>query len=434
MNRIILIGNGFDLAHGLKTSYFDFVEHLWKESLKNIKIVQRKDNGVIYHQSAILENHFFKFTFTHNSKTNTYTKKEWSSILEKLSPLIQNKDNTDYDILEKHKIRHNKFYHNKLFQTACDNNKKNNWSDFEYHYYEKLKKISLKSNLYETSIENPLSDISHLNTYLEVIRLCFEQYLHDYVSPNINESIVNNDILDFMFEKYQSNEFSIKGKKALTNSLLLCNKIKNSNIKNPINKEEMILENTIESINIINDSYSKAPSQIFLINFNYTELDKYYFINRPEHFKKADNQIYRIPIHGTLKSSNNPIIFGYGDEHCPKYKELEQNSESEYFKNFKSFKYLETDYYNQFINALESDNFQVHIYGHSCSLSDRSLLHLIFNHKNCCSIKIFYRSKGDNLDNYLDIAQGISKCFEDKNKFRELVVNKTLCKPFITTK
>jgi len=25
MNRIILVGNGFDLAHGLKTSYKDFI-------------------------------------------------------------------------------------------------------------------------------------------------------------------------------------------------------------------------------------------------------------------------------------------------------------------------------------------------------------------------------------------------------------------------
>lgn len=27
MNRIILIGNGFDLAHGLATSYTDFINY-----------------------------------------------------------------------------------------------------------------------------------------------------------------------------------------------------------------------------------------------------------------------------------------------------------------------------------------------------------------------------------------------------------------------
>lgn len=31
MNRIILIGNGFDLAHGLKTSYADFIDWYWEE-------------------------------------------------------------------------------------------------------------------------------------------------------------------------------------------------------------------------------------------------------------------------------------------------------------------------------------------------------------------------------------------------------------------
>ena len=29
MNRLVLIGNGFDLAHGLKTSYADFINWYW---------------------------------------------------------------------------------------------------------------------------------------------------------------------------------------------------------------------------------------------------------------------------------------------------------------------------------------------------------------------------------------------------------------------
>ena len=31
MNRIILIGNGFDLAHGLPTSYGNFIEWYWRK-------------------------------------------------------------------------------------------------------------------------------------------------------------------------------------------------------------------------------------------------------------------------------------------------------------------------------------------------------------------------------------------------------------------
>ena len=37
MNRIILIGNGFDLAHGLKTSYANFIDWYWNEWGKRLK-------------------------------------------------------------------------------------------------------------------------------------------------------------------------------------------------------------------------------------------------------------------------------------------------------------------------------------------------------------------------------------------------------------
>jgi len=36
MNRIILIGNGFDLAHGLKTSYKDFINNFWGKQVNKI--------------------------------------------------------------------------------------------------------------------------------------------------------------------------------------------------------------------------------------------------------------------------------------------------------------------------------------------------------------------------------------------------------------
>ena len=36
MNRIILIGNGFDLAHDLKTSFNDFLDDYWIKTIKSI--------------------------------------------------------------------------------------------------------------------------------------------------------------------------------------------------------------------------------------------------------------------------------------------------------------------------------------------------------------------------------------------------------------
>ena len=33
MNRLVIIGNGFDMAHGLKTSYMDFINWYWEQRL-----------------------------------------------------------------------------------------------------------------------------------------------------------------------------------------------------------------------------------------------------------------------------------------------------------------------------------------------------------------------------------------------------------------
>ena len=37
MNRIILIGNGFDLAHGLPTRYEDFLNWYWDKWLHDLR-------------------------------------------------------------------------------------------------------------------------------------------------------------------------------------------------------------------------------------------------------------------------------------------------------------------------------------------------------------------------------------------------------------
>ena len=36
MNRLVIIGNGFDLAHGLKTSYMDFINWYWEQRLDSL--------------------------------------------------------------------------------------------------------------------------------------------------------------------------------------------------------------------------------------------------------------------------------------------------------------------------------------------------------------------------------------------------------------
>ena len=97
-------------------------------------------------------------------------------------------------------------------------------------------------------------------------------------------------------------------------------------------------------------------------------------------------------------------------------------------RNIKSFQYLNTSNYKRLLDLIDSGIFQVYIMGHSCGLSDRTLLNTIFEHENCCSIKIFYHKKEDGSDNYTEITQNISRHFNKKALMRERIVNKTLCK------
>src|SRR5690606_15365582 len=47
VNRLIIIGNGFDLAHGLKTSFKDFIEDYFYEILNSIKINRHYSDPLI---------------------------------------------------------------------------------------------------------------------------------------------------------------------------------------------------------------------------------------------------------------------------------------------------------------------------------------------------------------------------------------------------
>jgi len=67
------------------------------------------------------------------------------------------------------------------------------------------------------------------------------------------------------------------------------------------------------------------------------------------------------------------MIFGYGDELADEYKEIEKLNHNEYLKNVKSINYLKTDNYKNLLDFINSDYYQVCIFGHSCGNSDRTL-------------------------------------------------------------
>jgi hypothetical protein len=156
------------------------------------------------------------------------------------------------------------------------------------------------------------------------------------------------------------------------------------------------------------------PKSILFVNFNYTDtviqMIKNEFIKGP---------IKHLFIHGTVNDNNNPIIFGYGDDTSDIYKQLELENNSELLRKIKSFQYPRTHNYHNLLSYLEEVEFEVFIVGHSCGLSDRTLLKTIFEHQNCNAIQIFhYRGEEEHFYKRIEI----SRHFSDKALMRERVL------------
>ncbi len=426
MNRIIIVGNGFDLAHGVKTSYKDFIEWYFGkviESLRKRKNELTKRNNSEESPIFIYEDKFMKFTygasiegaikyldrtifmakegefldaFMKNMTYNSYMNRTISPLLERIIKDVENKG----------------------------------WVDIETDYYELLKDYAL----------NKRGNVKQLNEELSYIEKKLIEYLKEvengYFSPNpLNDSkaVTNfqSEISKIIYSSFNIDEFNFKNRKFIEEYREYWSRdatkdelrYKLYNLGYEYFQVESMLNDVENFRQKKNNDFPDAcllPDDIILLNFNYTSIaDKY----RP---------YSSIHIHGKLDDEGS-VIFGYGDELDKKYKEIEELNDNEYLEKIKSVKYLERDNYRKMQAFIESEPFQVYVMGHSCGNSDRTLLNTIFEHENCVSIKPFYYAykdkEGNDRDNYTEIVRNITRNFNDKQLLRERVVNKTYCKP-----
>ena len=171
MNKLILIGNGFDLAHGLPTSYKDFLNDFWK----NIHLNFKKEE---YQKLLYLNEDYLEIL---NFKKQTENFKDFESNLVS----FQNEHSNELDrfINFKLKTRKNKIvfkFENNFFQQINSKNSIENWVDIENEYYLQLKKITkLKfGNLEGDSLVKERKNlVIKLNEDFEQIKTLFEEYL-----------------------------------------------------------------------------------------------------------------------------------------------------------------------------------------------------------------------------------------------------------------
>ena len=411
MNRIVLIGNGFDLAHGLKTSYADFINWYWEQLKETILHTNQTfiNDGLITVQLLPRRASGFFYYFQYGASLGDAVNGSGDKLIDLLSR------SGDFKIEQ-----------TALLEEIMKSIEEKKWVDIERIYYDLLN---------ESRKENSDINIEDLNQQLQALtnKLC--EYLKDVEKNSAGE--INASIKEKIYEPIilqniaigsakQLNQFISERVTGKTTSHILFNyqaELSMYRYLNDLDIENLQADLKYDDIN--NELYHKnlalLPEYIMIVNFNYTSIANAYL---PEvHFHFLLNNI-----HGTLDLPQS-IIFGYGDEMDKHYQELEDLNDNNYLAHIKSCKYLEASNYRKLLEFVESAPFQIYIMGHSCGNSDRTLLNTLFEHENCISIKPFYYQKEDGSDNYTEIAQNISRNFKDKQALRDKVVPKDYCEP-----
>lgn len=411
MNRLVLIGNGFDLAHRLKTSYADFINWYYDKRVKEIRNTYQKEScDILLSIKYLGEGFLYTYFFSHfNLSLEHYSGKEI------IDYLIQNNEAFEIKI-------------SPLFKRISQGFESKNWAGIEQDYYDLLKEYAFR----DSNVNPTEPPIKALNQQLRRLQQLLIEYLQ--IETQKEPSKIQS-IREAIYAPFKIADMSIDGVKqleehkkyweqtTLKDEAPIEEKIGNFGLGYSLLMHRVQLWKESQRCNAYSDAFY-LPNDIMFLNFNYTNTVQRYITSR---YQNQENHI-----HGVI-SNPESIIFGYGDELDDKFKELKSHKNNACFSHIKSIRYLEAPNYRQMLSFIESEPFQVLIMGHSCGNSDRTLLNTIFEHPNCVSIKPYYyiTDKEKGTDNYIELVQHISRNFNDMKLMRDRVVNKTQCEPLV---
>lgn len=416
MNRLVLIGNGFDLAHGLKTRYEDFINWYWSEWGKRLLHGSHKtetdglctfairDDVKVLNWAAVFQGWYYRreqpwIPWDENEVVHLAKTDKKLSIYT-ISPFLEN---------------------------ICKSLETKKWVDIENEYYRLLTEYALK--------EEDEEKVKNLNQQLLLIQDKLTEYLKQINKIEIKPK---SEIRSKIYAPFKKSDIAISGQEALAEHVKAGLALDNKEMDYKLSQYD---SSCYTSGRV--DDYRKEhtdsdeidwevlpielllPNQIMLLNFNYTRTAQSYC--------KAGSIFSVNHIHGKVEEPKS-VIFGYGDELDEDYKKISNRNDNTLLTNVKSIKYLEADNYRKMLSFIESEPYQVVIMGHSCGNSDRTLLNTLFEHKNCVSIKPYFYVRKDGSNNYLELIQNISRNFTDMKLMRDRVVNKTFTEPLTKPK
>lgn len=394
INKIFLIGNGFDLAHGLPTRYIDFITWYLKDCCFKAMESGRYDDDCL--KVRINKGNFYNRRLSIEKELDTYFQsgKIWDFIKAPSRSLItytgrisHRHDNDEMILIEPK----NEFSSNLL--ANCRNA---DWSGIEYE----INRIMLKqqATLVESRTlimidrkEDPryidaLEEIQQLNLSIYQLKSKLIEYLKLHNSP-----------LELKTDLISSRNKAIFGKNYTSDSggNVFCN-----------------------GQRYLHDSHELYRGVLFL-NFNYTTYFENDFV---EIFGSELNDDFTttetIYIHGDLDQHTDEIVFGVGDENKEIYSEIESLYDDDWLVPLKSFHYFRNKKYQQLLGFIANGDYEVYVIGHSCSTTDRTLLNMLFENEACKKIHVYHYN---GIESYLTTAYNIARNFNDKVTLRRVL-------------
>ena len=168
MNDLYLIGNGFDLAHGLKTSYNDFLLWYLNDFFKSA-------SGKVHYEDDLLK--IDRQGFPYSLPSDFSSVKDISQKLKDLNYKLEAK----HDFLE----------------GIIANYRDYKWVDIEYEYYMTLVRLFKEIELNPQARDFVVKRLNSLNSCFDAIKKILVLYLQ---SIKINFNLKNKQLEEILFE------------------------------------------------------------------------------------------------------------------------------------------------------------------------------------------------------------------------------------------
>lgn len=204
-NLVLIVGNGFDLAHGLKTSYNDFSNYLIKLIADKTFEFRSKEELI---EDSFFNDDFIKSIYRFNSQDVTVSNHKFHASTNGFVNYLITRINSKKELFEF--LKKNKtilrFVLNNQFLLNLFNNSYDNWFDIENAYFIELRKVLLSSIrvsdkhklLLKLNFEFNETKV-YLIKYLKTIKPKKDGIIEQFLNETINGAYTNVYCVNFNY-------------------------------------------------------------------------------------------------------------------------------------------------------------------------------------------------------------------------------------------